>query len=83
LSDQFLPAGESTTVQAHEGFDIWLYVFNGQVSDAGKTYARGDAIAATDDDRVQELRAVTDADLVLFQVDRTAPFSRAGTLSGR
>jgi quercetin 2,3-dioxygenase len=83
LSDQFVRANDGTTVAARDGFDTWLYVFNGQISVAGKTYARGGAIAATDDDRVPELRAVTDADLVLFQVDRTAPFSRAGTLSGR
>jgi quercetin 2,3-dioxygenase len=83
LLDQALPAGESTIVPTHDGFDSWLYVFNGEVNLAGKIYKRGDAVAATDDDMLPHLHAVTEADLVLFQVDRQAPFSRAGTLSGR
>ncbi|MFM9938760.1 MAG: pirin family protein [Hyphomicrobiaceae bacterium] len=83
LSDQFLPAGDSATVSIRDGFDSWLYVFNGQVTVGENGYTRGDAIAATDGDGIPKLRAVTDADLVLFEVDRNAPFSRAGTLSRR
>jgi quercetin 2,3-dioxygenase len=83
LLDQALPAGQSTIVPVRDGFDTWIYVFNGEVIAGGNTYTRGDAVAATDHEYMPELRAVADADLVLFQVDRTAPFSRAGTLSGR
>jgi quercetin 2,3-dioxygenase len=83
LSDQAVAAAATVTVPYRDGFDSWLYVFNGHVEVHGQTYARGDAIAATDADRLSEVRATTDADLVLFQVDRSAPFSRAGTLSGR
>jgi quercetin 2,3-dioxygenase len=83
LLDQTVPTGQSTAVPVRDGFDSWLYVFNGEVSFGGKSYKRGDAIAATDRDAIPELHAVSDADLVLFQVDRKAPFSRAGTLSGR
>jgi quercetin 2,3-dioxygenase len=83
LLDQAVPAGQSTTVPARDGFDTWLYVFNGEVNIGGNRYQRGDAVAATDQDLVPDVHAVSDADLVLFQVDRKAPFSRAGTLSGR
>jgi quercetin 2,3-dioxygenase len=83
LLDQALAAGQSTSMPARDGFDSWLYVFNGEVNIEGKSYKRGDAVAATDQDLIPEVLAVSDADLVLFQVDRKAPFSRAGTLSGR
>jgi hypothetical protein len=49
----------------------------------GRSYKRGDAIAATDDDLLPQVHAISNADLVLFQVDRKAPHSRAGTLSGQ
>jgi quercetin 2,3-dioxygenase len=82
LLDQALPAGESAVVPVRNGFDTWLYVFNGAVNVGDKTYKRGDAVAATDQDKMPDLLAIADSDLVLFQVDRKAPFSRAGTLSG-
>jgi quercetin 2,3-dioxygenase len=83
LLDQAISAGQRTIVPVRDGFDTWLYVFNGDVIADGNTYSRGDAFAAIDQHHIPELRAVTDADLVLFQVDRKAPFSRAGTLSGQ
>jgi quercetin 2,3-dioxygenase len=83
LQDLALPKDQSTTVPMRVGFDMWLYVFNGEVIAGSNSYKRGDAVAATDDAHMPDLRAVTDADLVLFQVDRKAPFSRAGTLSGQ
>jgi quercetin 2,3-dioxygenase len=83
LWDQAVPAGAKVAIPQGDGFDNWLYVFNGHVEIDGKAYTRGDAIAATGADRISEVCATTDADLVLFQVDRSAPFSRAGTLSGR
>jgi quercetin 2,3-dioxygenase len=83
LLDQAVLAGQNTKVPKHDGFDAWLYVFNGEVNIGGNSYRCGDAVAATDQDLIPDVNAVSDADLVLFHVDRTAPFSRAGTLSGR
>jgi hypothetical protein len=34
------------------------------------------------DEAARDVTALTETDLVLFLVDRRAPFSRAGTLSG-
>jgi quercetin 2,3-dioxygenase len=83
LSDRALETGEFAPVPTRAGFDNWLYVFNGEVEIDGRVYSRGDALAATEGDAMGSIRAISNADVVLFAVDRSAPVSRAGTLSGR
>ena len=62
--------------------DAWLYVFGGEVVLGETRLATNDAVAITDG-YSPTLQASTTSDLVLFLVDRSAPASHAGTLSGR
>lgn len=82
LYDAHLPAGESVALPAVPGLDRWLYVFRGDVSAGGKRAATHTALTVSAADAAPEVTAAVDTDLVLFLVDRGAPYSRDGTLSG-
>ena len=82
LYDTHLSAGASIDLPAMPGFDRWLYVFRGAVSVGNEQAETHTALAISADTTAIEVTAIREADLVLFLVDRQAPFSRAGTLSG-
>jgi quercetin 2,3-dioxygenase len=82
LHDVRLEAGRSLALPEQAGFDAWLYVFAGDVTINGVRLATNDAVAITGQNGLT-LTAEATSDLVLFLVDRSAPASRAGTLSGR
>jgi quercetin 2,3-dioxygenase len=82
LHDVRLEAGRSLALPALPGFDGWLYVFDGSVMLDGRAMQAHDAMALIDHGQAT-VTAAADSDLVLFLIDRKAPASRAGTLSGR
>ncbi|CAN7568485.1 pirin family protein [Phyllobacterium sp. LjRoot231] len=82
LYDTHLSAGESIDLPTVPGFDRWLYVFRGAVSVGDKHAETHTALTISADQTTIEVTASQEADLVLFLVDRQAPFSRAGTMSG-
>ncbi len=82
LYDAHLSAGASIGLPTGSGFDRWLYVFRGAVSVAHEQAETHTALAISADQTTFEVTASQEADLVLFLVDRLAPFSRAGTMSG-
>ena len=69
------------SLPVQEGLDTWLYVFRGQVMFDDRVMDTGDS-AALIGQFDGTIKAVTDCDLVCFLIDRSAPASRAGTLSG-
>ncbi len=82
LYDTHLSAGGSIDLPTVPGFDRWLYVFRGAVSVGDKQAETHTALTISADQTMIEVTASEEADLVLFLVDRQAPFSRAGTMSG-
>lgn len=60
----------------------WLYVMNGEIEFGGERLGNGDAVSELDQP-LPTVRNITDATLVLFLVDRAAPSSTTGTISGR
>ena len=82
LYDTHLSAGGSIGLPTVPGFDRWLYVFRGAVSVGNKQAETHTALTISADQTTFEVKASQEADLVLFLVDRQAPFSRAGTTSG-
>jgi quercetin 2,3-dioxygenase len=82
LLDTRLEAGQLLELPARPGFDGWLYVFAGSVMLDGRAMQAHDAMALIDHGAAT-VTATTTSDLVLFLIDRIAPASRAGTLSGR
>ena len=82
LYDAHLSAGGSIELPTVSGFDRWLYVFRGAVSVGDKQAETHTALTISADQPAFEVMASREADLVLFLVDRQAPFSRAGTMSG-
>jgi quercetin 2,3-dioxygenase len=82
LHDVRLEAGQNLALPKQAGFDAWLYVFAGQVTLSDMPLATNDAVAIAGEQSLT-LHADTTSDLVMFLVDRAAPASRAGTLSGR
>lgn len=83
LYDTHLSAGQSAALPSLPGFDRWLYVFSGSVSVGNQRAETHTALTIEPDETALEATAKTDTDVVLFLVDRRAPFSRAGTISGR
>jgi hypothetical protein len=81
LYDTHLSAGRSIDLPTLPGFDRWLYIFRGAVSVGDKQAETHTAITISGDQTFR-VTASQEADLVLFLVNRQAPFSRAGTLSG-
>jgi quercetin 2,3-dioxygenase len=82
LHDVRLEAGQSIPLPNQIGFDAWLYVFAGEVKLGDTSLTTNDAVAMTGEHGLT-LHAAATSDLVLFLIDRSAPASRAGTLSGR
>jgi quercetin 2,3-dioxygenase len=82
LHDVRLQAGRSLALPAKPGLDGWLHVFEGSVMLDGRAMHANDAMALIDHGGAA-VTAAADSDLVLFLIDRNAPASRAGTLSGR
>lgn len=80
LYDARLPAGSALTTPTRPGWASWLYVFDGAVTVDGEPAATHEALSF---DGSATVVATRETDLVLFLVDRAAPASRAGTLSGR
>jgi redox-sensitive bicupin YhaK (pirin superfamily) len=82
LYDAHVSAGANIDLPTVPGVDQWLYVFRGKVSVGGQQAETHTALTFGADESVRNVMALTETDLVLFLVDRRAPFSRAGTLSG-
>lgn len=84
LLDAFLPAGARLAPSpAPPGTDAFLYVFAGEAAAGGFALPARHALTATDATPLPAVEARRDSDLVLFLVDRAAPATRAGTLSGQ
>ena len=80
LFDQRLTSG-STPVPDLEGKTGFLYLFSGSVVAAGgQKLETGDGLVIEEES--PELQSDGVADLVLFVLDRTAPYTRAGVFSG-
>jgi redox-sensitive bicupin YhaK (pirin superfamily) len=77
--DARLAPGGRLPLPARPGFDPWLYVFSGRVALGGLELSAGWAAVP---DGPAEVVARATSDLVVFRVDRAAPASRSGTLSG-
>jgi redox-sensitive bicupin YhaK (pirin superfamily) len=82
LYDTHLPAGERIDLPSRPGFDRWLYVFAGKVTVGEEEAATHTALMIGANETAPDVTAATDADLVVFLVDRSAKFSREGTISG-
>lgn len=80
--DTHLLEGHQTEVPTISGMSPWLYVMDGTVEIGGERLGKGDA-ASDLDQPLPALRSMSEATLVLFLVDRTAPASMADTISGR
>jgi len=80
IHDAHLERGSLQMPSAAE-LDGHLYVFRGEVSAGVHALNAGDSLLILGEEEV-EVRAASSADLVLFQVNRTATASRSGTLSG-
>ena len=64
-----------------ESIDRWLYVFRGAISVGNEQAEAHTALTISADQTKFKVKASQEADLILFLVDRQAPFSRAGTMS--
>lgn len=82
LYDARLQQGASLKLPFREGFDRWFYVFDGSVTLGGHNMTTHDAVGIVDEADAN-ITAHADSDIVVFLVDRTAPASRSGTLSGQ
>lgn len=69
-------------IPARPGLDRWLVVFSGAVRLGGPELRPGDSVTMVDEPGETPAEIVEPARLVLFHVDRSAPYTRAGTLSG-
>lgn len=80
--DAKLREGQEVGVPAFAPLTPWLYVMDGAVSVGGARLGKGDA-ATHPAASPPAVRAESAATLVAFLVDRSAPASTAGTISGR
>ncbi len=74
-------AGAALTVPERESFDSFLYVFSGAAAVGEERLQAGDSMLCVDEPGA-EVRADSSAELVTFLIDRDAPASRSGSLSG-
>jgi redox-sensitive bicupin YhaK (pirin superfamily) len=81
LYDTHLEAGQSIELPTRNGFDAWLYAFEGSASIDGATIGKHTAVIVGDKKTPVVVTATTPSDLVVFLVDRNARFSRQGTMS--
>ncbi len=79
IYDAHLRDRQQVAVPMVAGMRSFLYVVEGVVEIGGERLGRGDAVC---DMTLPSVAAASDASLVLFLVDETAPGSRAGTISG-
>ncbi len=79
--DLHMSAGGEIDVPAVSSLSPWLYVMDGAIEIGGERLNKGDAVTDLNQ-QLQKLRIMSDATLVLFLVDRAAPASMAGTISG-
>ena len=79
--DTHLREGQATEAVRVDGLSPWLYVVDGLTEFGVERIGKGDA-ASDLDQPLPTIRALKDASLVLFLVDRTAQASTAGTISG-
>ena len=79
IYDARLRDGQQAAVPMGAGMRSFLYVVDGNVEIGGERLGRGDAVS---DETLPPVAAASDASLVLFLIDETAPGSRAGTISG-
>jgi redox-sensitive bicupin YhaK (pirin superfamily) len=82
LYDTHLSAGRSIDLPSKPGFDRWLYVFQGRISAGQHDVGTHTALMLAADQADMNVIAVLETDLVVFLVDRSAKFSRGGTISG-
>ncbi len=71
----------SLRIARNAGLDGHLYVFRGEISANDYHFATGDSLIILGEDAV-EVSSPVSADSILFPVNRNAPASRSGTLSG-
>ena len=79
--DAHFSAGASFQAPTRPGYDLWLYVFSGEITAGAQTLRTGGA-ATFLDESPPPLRAALASDLVCILLDRSAPFTRSGTRSG-
>lgn len=82
LYDTQLAAGATIDVPSMEGFDRWLYVFRGEVTAGPQKVGWHTALMIGADEPQFKVTATLDSDLVVFLVNRSAKYSREGTMSG-
>lgn len=75
-------AGGTLEIPVHPGFTPWLYVLDGEINVGESRLGKGDGISSTDE-QLPAVSAVAPSALVLFFVDAKAPYSLAGTISGK
>lgn len=80
--DANLRAGDEIALPTVQGLSPWVYVMDGIVTIGTETLAKGDAVTDLHQP-LPTLRAKGPTTLVGFLVDRTAPATQAGTISGR
>lgn len=83
--DAQLHAGTTLEIPRQMGYDTqFLYVFRGLASVGGHTLRSGDGAGWTEPPpkSIQNTAEGETTDLVLFQIDTSARFTRSGTLSG-
>jgi len=80
--DAHLAVGAEIEAPVATGMTPWVYVMDGVVTAGGETLGKGDAVTDLDA-QLPRFEAMEPATLVAFLVDRTAPASQAGMISGR
>ena len=79
--DTLLKANQQITPVDRPGLVSWLYVMDGEVTIGEHALEKGDGVSSAQAP-LPAIRATSESTLVLFQVDMTAPYSLAGTISG-
>lgn len=82
LYDRHLAEGETVSLPARDGFDRWFYVFDGNVVAGNQAIDRFTALMVGDSEQQFDVTANAASDVVVFLVDRSAAYSRDGTMSG-
>jgi redox-sensitive bicupin YhaK (pirin superfamily) len=80
--DTVLEASRTLEIPVHPGFTPWLYVMDGEITVGDNQLGKGDGVSCTHDE-LPSVSAVVISSLVLFLVDIKAPYSMAGTISGK
>ena len=79
--DCWVDAGSTVTIPSREGWDTYLYVFEGEVTaDDGETTIGYTESALITGDTERSVTATEDSVLVAFCIDPDAPITRQGTI---